>query len=248
MDKQTSFFDSPRRAVDAYLRAGDEGGHGLLRRAFHPAARLQWTHDGQPRSLPQVAWWPRFEGTVNPALQRDCEELDREGGLALYRATSRWSSHRFDDFLLAAHTPEGWRIVGKVFDRVGSDDPAGPAPQDAAAIEGVLRLKIRAHERYDWRLLLASHLPDCDYFRVNVDGDRFRHLGLSEAASRYASLEDQGVTDPDSPWRVLAVHARRNMAAAKLDVLWQGRRCIDYLLLLRTGEGWRIASVVWGCP
>ena len=241
-------FSSPREAVQAYLKAGDEGGHRLLRRAFHPAARLQWMDGGSHRVLHQAEWWRRFEEPSAPALERSLQELDREGGLALYSARARWATHRFEDLLLLADTPQGWRIVGKVFARLPPDEQRLPAPPEHAAIEQALRLKIRAHEHYDYRLLLRSHLPDCDYFRVNVAGDRFSHLSLSEAAAGYAALEDEGVTDFDSPWRIAAVHPGPGIAAAKLEVLWQGRRCIDYLLLLATQDGWRIASVVWGAP
>jgi hypothetical protein len=47
---------------------------------------------------------------------------------------------------------------------------------------------------------------------------------------------------------VLRVQASGSLAAAKLDVLYHGVRYIDYLLLLRTREGWRIAAAEWGDP
>jgi hypothetical protein len=34
----------------------------------------------------------------------------------------------------------------------------------------------------------------------------------------------------------------------KLEAIYRGTRVIDYLLLLRTGAGWKIAAVVWGDP
>jgi Putative lumazine-binding len=38
------------------------------------------------------------------------------------------------------------------------------------------------------------------------------------------------------------------IAAVKLDVKHEGTRYIDYLLLLRLKQGWRIVAAVWGDP
>jgi hypothetical protein len=243
-------FVTPDEAVGAYLHAGDVGGSRLIRAAFHPSTPVQWVDaQGTPQAIAQIDWWPRFdEGSPQPAVERTQRLLDREGGLALIEAVSRWETHTFDDLLLAVATPEGFRIVGKVFVRLEHGETAAARPEDEQAIRQVLDTKIEAHAAYDPALLRASHLSDCRYYRVGVDGVPFSFVTLSEAAARYAAFHDRGEQDRESPWRTLSVTVRGNIAAAKLDVLVHGERYIDYLLLLRTRAGWRIAAAAWGDP
>mgnify|MGYP001612243719 CR=1 FL=1 len=105
-----------------------------------------------------------------------------------------------------------------------------------------------AHAAYDPALLASSHLPDCTYSRVHVEGVPYARVSLSEAAAGYAARRDRGETDRNSRWRVLLVAPSDRIAAAKLDVVYRGVRHVDHLLLLRTASGWRIAAAAWGDP
>jgi len=238
---------TPEAAVAAYFRAGDEHRSRLVRAAFDPGTPIQWVDpDGTPRALTQIEWWPKLDGPGGgPAASRSQRTLDRSGDLALVEAVSRWDSHGFDDLLLVVRFPgAGWRIVGKVFVRLAPGESAAAADGDEPAIRAVLEQKIAAHAEYDPALLLASHLPGCRY--AHVDGTSVGLSTLSEAGARYAARRDAGETDHDSPWRILDVVVRGPIAAAKLDVKWQGRRHVDHLLLVRTAVGWKIAAAAWG--
>lgn len=241
--------DGVSEAVTAYFRASDEGASRALRVAFHPAAHLQWVDEtGELKILTQLEWWERIDsGKPVPADRRTFEILDREGRLALVEAVSRWPTHTFDDLLLVVQTPEGWRIVGKVFEKLGPGATATGTAEDVAAIRAILATKIEAHASYDPRLLARSHTPHCQYVSIGVDAP-FTLRSLSEAAARYAGHQDRGETDRESPWRILSVTVRGHVAAAKLDVIYQGRRYIDHLLLVRPTGGWRIAAAAWGDP
>jgi hypothetical protein len=171
--------------------------------------------------------------------------LDREGPFALMEAVSHWPDHTFDDLLLVVETPVGWRIVGKVFQRLA---PGEAAATEAREIRAVLDAKIEAHARYSHALLYQSHTPDCLYYRVNVEGVPFAWSTLSEAAARYAANAEAGIQDRESPWNILKVEVRGNVAAAKLEVRVGGARFIDHLLLVRTGGQWRISAAAWGNP
>jgi putative lumazine-binding protein len=242
--------ETPAEAVAAYFDGRDHGSTREIRTAFHPDAPLQSVGpDGAPRILEQAEWWSRIEAGTTPATHNEQTLLDREGGMALVECTSRWATHEFRDLLILADTPDGWRIVGKAFTRIAAGDtlPA-PAAADAKGIREAVRVKIAAHAEYDPALLVASHLPACRYFRVHVDHVAFEHNSLSQGAARYAGLRERGVRDPDSKWRVLEIVQRGDIGAVKLDVIVEGMRYIDYLLLLRTAGGWKIAAAVWGDP
>lgn len=241
---------SPEDPVRAYFRASDTASSAQLRAAFHPAAHLLSVGvDGQAALVTQLAWWQRLDAVTDaePALERRIVVLDREGPLALVEAVSTWKTHVFDDLLLVARTPDGWRIVGKAFEKLAPGASAGAAVGDDEAIRAVIADKIAAHAAYDPALLARSHTPMCLYVSIGVDGPMTIRT-LSEAAARYARLREAGEHGRDSRWRVLDVIVRDRIAAVKLDVIWQGRRYVDHLLLLRLAEGWRIAAAQWGDP
>jgi len=241
---------NPEAAVAAYLEGRDSRSLRLLRSAFHAAAPLQWVDEkGEPRALTQIEWWPKVAASQLPRPAVTDSILDREGDLALAEASSVWPTHAFDDLLILSNSPDGWRIVGKVFRR---RDPAGSlppgSPDDDAAIAQVLRQKTDAQLNWDPALLLASHLPGCLYFHRWTPERDFGYTSLSEGAARYAAHRDRGEIDRETRWRQVKVARRGEIAAAKLEVDYQGKRYIDYLLLMKTSAGWRIAAVVWGDP
>lgn len=243
-----SHHASPEEAVRCYFAAGDLGSSRHLRSAFDPAARMQWVdRQGALHSLSQLAWWRRMDaGPARPATERSLTVIDREGPLALVEATSRFPTHRYHDYLLLADAPGGWRIVDKVFEELGPDEE--PADPDDTAIRAVVADKIEAHAACDPGLLADSHLPECSYTRLHVDGVALARETLSEAAAGYAARRERGESQRDTRWRVLQVVRGDRVGAVVLDVVHRGVRYIDHLLLLRAAMGWRIAAAAWGDP
>ncbi|RKH14446.1 hypothetical protein D7V97_03080 [Corallococcus sp. CA053C] len=244
---------TPEEAVRTYFLAADSHSSRLLRQAFHPAVLMQWVDGerGALKTLTQLEWWQRLDAEAahpEPALERRWTVLDREGPFALMEAVSRWPDHVFNDLLLVVETPTGWRIVGKVFQRVGAGEQVAASASEVEAIRAVLEGKIEAHAVYSPALLHETHTPDCRYYRLHVEGVPFTWVPLSEAAARYALNQEAGVQDRDSPWRILQVEVRGNVAAAKLDVVVEGTRFIDHLLLVRADGRWRISAAAWGDP
>ncbi|MHA7632502.1 nuclear transport factor 2 family protein [Corallococcus sp. M7] len=240
----------PEQAVQAYFQASDTGSSRLLRSAFHPDVRMHWV-DGTLRTRTQLEWWQALDAAAKapqPAARRGMTVLDREGPFALMEAVSHWPDHTFDDLLLVVETPVGWRIVGKVFQRLAPGESAAGSDSSQEEIRAVLDAKIEAHALYSHALLHQSHTPDCLYYRVNVEGVPFAWGTLSEAAARYAANAEAGIQDRESPWNILKVEVRGNVAAAKLEVRVGGVRFIDHLLLVRTGGQWRISAAAWGNP
>jgi hypothetical protein len=138
--------------------------------------------------------------------------------------------------------------VGKAFERLTPGERPESSAQDEEKVRAVLAGKIEAHAAYSPALLHQTHTPDCTYYRVHVHGVPFAHVSLSEAAAGYAAHQDKGEQDRASPWRILKVELRGNIAAAKLDVVFEGVRYIDHLLLARTRGEWKIVSAAWGDP
>jgi hypothetical protein len=239
----------PADAVTAYFEGRDQGSSKILRTTFHPETPLQWVGEGgTPKRLEQGAWWDRLEKGVTPATRNEQKEIDREGGMALMEATSSWPTHEFRDLLLLAESPAGWLIVGKAFTRIPAGESlSASTADDEKAIRAVTQVKIDAHTGYDPSLLVASHLPDCRYFRVNYLG-AFANASLSEGCAHYAARRERGEHGRDTKWTVGPVIQRGDIAAVKLAAIFEGKRLIDYLLYLRTADGWKIAAVVYGDP
>lgn len=233
--------EGPDAAVRRYFRASDESSPDLLREATHPSIWMQSVGpEGELRVVPQLAWTLRLVPPPDPATSRTLEILDQEGGLALVRATSKWPARGFEDLIVAVREGARWQMVAKIF--TAAPDPAELTDDDKAQIAAVIADKIAAHAANDPALLARSHTDDCPYYRTDP------HLvrsSLSEAAARYAA--NRGKTSA-SPWRTLRVTGRGTIAAVKLDVQHEGTRYIDYLLLLRLKQGWRIVAAVWGDP
>ncbi|QRK12254.1 nuclear transport factor 2 family protein [Archangium violaceum] len=243
---------TPEEAVRTYFRASDTSSSRLLRSAFHPGTVMHWVEgSGELRTRTQLEWWQVLDAKANhpePATERRMTVLDREGPFALVEAVSHWPGHTFDDLLLVVDSPAGWRIVGKVFQRLEPGERATGSPSAQEEIRAVLAGKIEAHAAYSPALLHQTHTPNCLYYRVHVEGVPFSWVTLSEAAARYAEKQDAGVQDRASPWRILQVEVRGSVAAARLDVVFEGVRYIDHLLLVHTGGQWRIAAAAWGNP
>jgi hypothetical protein len=177
-----------------------------------------------------------------PATSRELSILDSEGGLALVRATSKWPDRGFEDLIVAVRDGARWLMVGKIF--TAAPDPAELTDDDKAQIAAVVADKIAAHAANDPSLLARSHTDDCPYYQA---GPNLVRLSVSEWATRYAERRAAGKTSA-SPWRTLLVTGRGTIAAVKLDLQHEGTRYIDYLLLLRLKQGWRIVAAAWGNP
>jgi hypothetical protein len=234
--------ERPDAAVRRYFRASDEGSPTLLREATHPSIWMQSaTPEGDLRIVPQLAWTLRLTNAV-PATSRELAIIDSEGGLALVRATSKWPDRGFEDLIVAVRDGARWQMVAKIF--TAAPDPADLTDDDKSQIAAVIADKLAAHGQYEPSLLAKSHTDDCPYYRTDP---KLVRSSLSEAAARYAENRDAGKTSA-SPWRTLIVTGRGTIAAVKLDVQHEGTRYIDYLLLLRLKQGWRIVAAVWGDP
>jgi hypothetical protein len=235
--------EGPDAAVRRYFRASDEGSPALLREATHPTIWMQSAGpDGELRLVPQLAWTERLAGPPAPATSRELEIIDRERGLALVRATSRWPDRGFEDLIIAVRDGARWQMVAKIF--TAAPDTAALTDEDKAQIAAVVADKVGAHAANDPALLARSHTDDCPYYHAD---SKLVRWSLSEWAARYATRRAAGETST-SPWRTLLVTGRGTIAAVKLDHEHRGTRYIDYLLLLRLKQGWRIVAAVWGDP
>ena len=240
----TPVTDGADAAVRRYFRASDEGSPSLLREATHASIWMQSAGpDGELRVVPQLAWTERLaEKPPVPATSRTLEILDSEGGLALVRATSKWPDRGFEDLIVTVRDGTRWQMVAKIF--TAAPDPTELTADDKTQIAAVIADKLAAHATNDPSLLARSHTDDCPYYRTDP---KLVRSSLSEAAARYAANRAAGKTSA-SPWRTLLVTGRGSIAAVKLDVQPEGKRYVDYLLLLRLQHGWRIVAAVWGDP
>ncbi|WP_394828531.1 nuclear transport factor 2 family protein [Pendulispora albinea] len=241
---------SPEGPARAYIDASDRCTSTPLRTAFHPASHLVRVDDaGAVQSKTMLAWWLAIDAPKPcvPALERTLTVLDREGPMAIVASYARYATHRFHDLLLVVDTPDGWRVVDKVYDMLKPEE-APPPWSDEPGVRSALEQKIRAALDNDPALLASSHLDECIYSAVHVAGVPYARASVSEWAARYAARRERGEDGRQAQWRVLASKASGKIAFAKLDVVAHGRRYVDHIALLRVKDTWRIAAAVWGDP
>jgi hypothetical protein len=120
--------DADQKAVEAVVRSAYvEGVHAkpsaeAMRKGFHPDFRMYVLREGAVTVVTRDEWAARIEKgaaeskTPPPEIRAEFTRVDVTGNTAvaqvqLYRA----GKHTFTDYLSLYRTPEGWKIVAKVF-------------------------------------------------------------------------------------------------------------------------------------
>jgi protease I len=108
------------QAVGYYLEGGQTGDLEILRRAFHPSARLQFVRDGayQEWSLEE------YLGRKTPGKRSDHRgrvlSIDFAGDSATAKLELDYGSFKFIDYMSLLKLDGRWWIVNKVFYRAGA--------------------------------------------------------------------------------------------------------------------------------
>lgn len=112
-------------AVEAVLQTYFDGLHEgdteKLAAAFHPCAHLYWDNKGEVGDLPREEWFALVKGRGSPkalglARHDRILSIDFSGPeTALAKVNCQIPPRYFTDYLVMLKTPEGWRIVSKVY-------------------------------------------------------------------------------------------------------------------------------------
>jgi ketosteroid isomerase-like protein len=117
-----------REAVKAVVRSAYvEGVHAkgdpaLMRQGFHPDFRMLVLRDGAMTAVTLEDWVARLEKGARerteprPAVAHEFTHVDVTGNAAVARVEiTRAGKHVFTDYLSLYRFPDGWKIVGKIF-------------------------------------------------------------------------------------------------------------------------------------
>ena len=94
-----------------------------MRKGFHPDFRMLVLKDGKMTAVPLEEWITRMEASAKknpdaprPAIKAEFPMINVTGNAAVARVeVYRDGKHTFTDYLSLYKFPEGWMIVGKIF-------------------------------------------------------------------------------------------------------------------------------------
>lgn len=108
----------PREAVERYFEGHVTGDPEVMRRAFHPDARLQFNREGefgQASLETYLTWLPGQRAEDEGERRRSLERLSVSGDVAVAELELDYPAVRFVDYLTIVRTGERWLITNKVF-------------------------------------------------------------------------------------------------------------------------------------
>ena len=111
-------LDQARAAVERYFEGHRTGDPVVMRKAFHPEARLQWFRDGEFGSAPletYLTWLPGGPAEDETKRSREVAHLHVSGNVATAHLVLDYPEVRFVDFLTIVRTGEDWLITNKTF-------------------------------------------------------------------------------------------------------------------------------------
>lgn len=108
-----------RVTLEHYLAGHATGDPGEFRQAFHDESRLQWMRDGQyvQRSDDEYIAGASGKPAADEAQRkRWIESIDITGSAASAKIVLDYPGAVLTDYMQLLKTPEGWKIVNKIFD------------------------------------------------------------------------------------------------------------------------------------
>ena len=100
-----------------------KGDASLMRQGFHPDFRMLVLRDGKMSAVTLEEWIGRLEArnkenpnAAKPAIKAEYPMVDVTGNAAVVRVELfRDGKHTFTDYISLYKFPDGWKIVGKIF-------------------------------------------------------------------------------------------------------------------------------------
>lgn len=235
-------------AIQHYFRAGDLGSSAELRAAFHPTAMMFWlAPSGQVAALAQRAWQQRLDANRSPvaAIERRIDWIRITGDGASAKLTSRFATFEFIDYVVLLKAGGRWQIVGKVFHRREPVDAPlnADAAADRGAIEALIATKFRAMDSNDATGLARVYAARAVTF-TTADAQLVT-VPIAEWEARYDESRANGTAVVVATHRIVEIDVGGTAAFVELAHDLESTTVVDYALLLRTGDGWRILDLVY---
>lgn len=107
-----------RAPLDTYIKAQATGEGELIRKAFHPDARIMWVREGKLTVLTTEEFAKRFNG--KPAEDegkrtRRIEQFEVVGTAAFGKIVLDYPSVTFTDYMQLLKVDGEWKIISKTF-------------------------------------------------------------------------------------------------------------------------------------
>ena len=103
------------RVASYYLNAGKAGDVDMLRKAFHPSARLQFVKKGQYGEWSAAEYISWRKPGKKSQYESEILSIDCTGNAALVKTEMDFGTHRFIDYLSLLKIEGRWWIVNKIF-------------------------------------------------------------------------------------------------------------------------------------
>lgn len=107
-----------RDAIDRYFQGHVTGDPGVMRKAFHPEARLQFVRDGAFGAVPldeYLTWLPGEPAADEADRRRTVRHLHVADNVAAAEVVLDYPTVRFVDYLTIVRTGPEWAITNKSF-------------------------------------------------------------------------------------------------------------------------------------
>lgn len=107
-----------REPIDLYFRAQATGDGDMIRRAFHPEARLSRIDAGRLVQMTAEEFAKRFDGSPpkdEHARLRRIVSMDVTGDVAVVKLELDYPGVFFTDYMTLLRVGNGWRIINKSY-------------------------------------------------------------------------------------------------------------------------------------
>ena len=107
-----------RRAVERYTDGHATGDPAVMREAFHPDARLQFTRGGEDRTWSLEEYLEKLPGSPGDdeaRRERTIRSIRSAGDVAVVELVLDYPEVRFVDYLSLLRLGDGWTITHKLF-------------------------------------------------------------------------------------------------------------------------------------
>jgi Putative lumazine-binding len=241
-------FETP---VRHYFAARNTGNPEELQAALHPSMMMFWvSDDGTLASLSSSRWIGRMKTNVGKKATPDASQkieftdVENEGGVIKTAIDN--SSGGFRDYLTVLKSHGQWWVIGKIFHHFESQKirvrSKTDQEADRAAVEAVIKSKMKAMDTNDGALLAACYHPRAMTF--GVERGELVATSIAEWTARFEADRTAKVEIGKVTRNILRIDIETDAAFAKFEhVFTNGTRVVDYASLAKLKDGWKIVGL-----
>lgn len=248
---ENNISEKERREIEEclkhYFAAGDTANPDELSKAFYPGAMLFWAdQNGEMNYLTQRRWKSVLKEDKNPvkAAKRDIQIIDCTKDICVAKIVSSFPDKIFYDYMAMVKIGGTWKIVSKVFQRTNPKDLlVANQTADTTKIESLLNTKFKAMDANDPDLLISAYYPRA--MSYNMDENQLVGVSIGEWIARFAFDQKKAALIAKAERKIRQIDTSGAVGYARFTHDFADRSVIDYVLLLKTENRWRIINLLF---